>query len=120
MTEMPYSMHYNPYYYEDRQQQQRHVHEFTGSTRLAGATVHNHRFAGMSSQAIPVGRDHIHAIRTDTDFDVEHLHSIAVFSGPSIRVGGGRHVHSASGSTSLDLGHRHEFIVATLIEDPLR
>lgn len=119
MAEFPYPMGCDQCF-ESRQGQQRHVHEFPGSTRLAGATTHNHRFAGVSSQAIPVGRDHVHAIRTNTDFDVEHLHSMAVFTGQSIRVGGGRHVHFASGATSADLGHSHEFVVSTLIEDPLR
>jgi hypothetical protein len=41
-------------------QTQRHVHEFEGSTKLAeeGADRHNHRFAGVTGQAIRVGESH--------------------------------------------------------------
>jgi len=33
-------------------------------------------------------------------------------------VGKGRHIHFAYGKTTKDAGHIHEFIFATLIEDP--
>jgi hypothetical protein len=41
---------------------QRHVHEFEGSTKLAeqGSDRHNHRFAGVTGQAIRVGKSHVH------------------------------------------------------------
>ncbi|HOQ72958.1 MAG: YmaF family protein [Limnochordia bacterium] len=31
-----------------------------------------------------------------------------------------RHIHFASGITTLNRGHIHEFFFATLIDDPLR
>ena len=97
----------------------RHVHEFLGSTRLAGVTVHNHRFAGVSSQAIPIGRNHIHVVSTNTDFAVAHLHRVKALTGLAIPVGRGRHVHFARGTTTFDAGHDHGFAFAALIEDPL-
>lgn len=97
----------------------RHVHEFLGSTKLAGTTLHNHRFAGVSGRAIPIGRDHIHFVSTNTDFAVGHIHRIRVFTGLKIPVGRGRHVHFVRGTTTFNFGHDHDFVFATLIEDPL-
>lgn len=95
-----------------------HVHEFTGSTRLnTVGPPHNHRFAGVSGAAIPRGNSHVHLIRTNTD-NTTHFHQINVYSGPAISVGNGRHVHFVSGNTSFVFGHDHNFINATLIEQP--
>ena len=38
----------------------------------------------------------------------------------SIPVGNGRHVHAMSGITTLNRDHVHQFVFATLIDDPLR
>ncbi len=102
-------------------QRQTHVHEFLGSTRLAELEEepHNHRFAGVSGQAIPTGnRQHYHIIETNTDF-FDHFHRIRVRTGPAIPVGEGRHVHFVMGVTTRNDGHVHEFIFATLIEAPI-
>lgn len=101
--------------------EQRHVHEFLGSTRLAELEEdpHNHRFAGVSGEAIPVGSSHIHEIMTRTDFFEEHFHRIKARSGPAIFVGKGRHVHFVKAETSVNDDHDHELIFATLIEDPI-
>jgi len=61
----------------------------------------------------------MHVIFANTDFAISHIHEIAVETGPAIDVGGDKHVHMAVGSTTVDAGHFHEFIVATLIEDPI-
>ena len=100
---------------------QTHVHEFLGSTQLAGPGElrHNHRFAGVTSEAIPQGDSHVHAILVNTDFFFNHLHELGVETGPAIPVGNGKHVHFVDGVTTLNFGHVHEFIFATLIEDPL-
>lgn len=101
---------------------QTHTHEFVGSTKLAEKCVecHNHRFAGVSGEAIPLPYgDHKHAIYVRTDF-FGHYHFIRVFTGPAIPVGNGKHVHFAKGFTSINDGHYHEFQFATLIEDPLQ
>lgn len=97
-----------------------HVHEVQGSTMLFEEIPHNHRFAGITSQVIPVGDDHIHFFQMDTDFTLAHLHEVGGFTGLSIPVGNGRHIHAASGASTLNRGHIHEFIFATLIDDPLR
>lgn len=99
---------------------QTHVHEFEGSTKLAEESEerHNHRFAGVSSEAIPSGSSHVHGIFTNTDF-FDHLHEISMQTGPAIDVGGGKHVHFVEGITTLDDGHVHNFEMATLIERPL-
>ncbi|KEI98886.1 hypothetical protein N496_04630 [Clostridium botulinum A2B3 87] len=101
------------YHFEEKQT---HVHEFLGSTRLAEIQTdpHDHRFAGVSGEAIRRGNSHIHNINTNTDFS-DHFHIINVTTSPAIPVGNGRHVHFASGVTTFNDGHRHEFIFATLI-----
>lgn len=93
-----------------------HVHEFLGSTSIAD-NPHNHRFAGISGPAILRGNSHVHRIETLTD-STDHIHRIEDFTGEAINVGGGRHVHLVRGTTSFDDGHRHNFIFATLIENP--
>lgn len=101
---------------------QTHVHEFLGSTRLAeqGEDRHNHRFAGVTSEVIPIpGGGHRHALFTNTDFFINHHHELATETGPAIPVGGGKHVHLVTARTTIDDGHFHEVIFTTLIENPL-
>lgn len=100
---------------------QTHNHEFEGSVKLAeeGDDRHNHRFAGLTSQVIPLRNgNHIHRIRTTTDF-FGHLHEIIVETEPAIRVSDDKHVHFVNGYTREADGHVHEFQFATLIEAPL-
>ncbi|RAV19974.1 YmaF family protein [Paenibacillus contaminans] len=101
---------------------QRHVHEFEGSTKLAeeGEDRHNHRFAGVTGQAIRVGKSHVHEIDlTNTDF-LDHFHNLKkIRTGPAIPVGNGKHVHFVSGQTTINDEHRHPFNFATLIQKPL-
>lgn len=99
---------------------QTHVHEFQGSTKLAEECDerHNHRFARVTSEEIPFDDSHIHGIFTNTDF-FDHLHEVAVLTGLPIDVGGGKHVHFVQGKTTIDDGHFHDFVFATLIESPL-
>lgn len=101
---------------------QTHTHEFLGSTQLAEQNDdrHNHRFAGVTSEAIPLqGGNHKHGLFTNTDFFEDHLHEIAAETGPAIPVGNNKHVHFVEGNTTLDDGHVHNFVFATLIESPL-
>lgn len=109
------------------EEEQRHVHEFTGSTRLAELEEepHNHRFAGVSGEAKGPEATHFHILKTRTDF-FDHFHEIVVKTGPPIIVNPEerdpnkrRHVHFVESVTSCNDGHRHEFIVATLIEAPI-
>ena len=105
--------------YPDPNNKQTHNHEFLGSTRLAeeGNDRHDHRFTGVSSEIIPYNGSHVHMIATRTDF-FGHYHEIRVTTGPAIPVGNGKHVHLATGATTLDDEHVHQFIFATLIEAP--
>lgn len=106
---------------ESNRRRQKHNHEFQGSTKLAeeGDERHNHRFAGVSGEAIPTSNgNHKHKIRTTTDF-AGHFHEIETFTGPAVDVGNGKHVHFAQDNTSFDDGHCHRFQFATLIENPL-
>ncbi|HHW21830.1 MAG TPA: hypothetical protein GXX26_02965 [Clostridiaceae bacterium] len=100
---------------------QKHVHEFVGSTRLEdGSPVHNHRFAGVTGQAIPIhGGSHKHRIIVSTDFFNNHFHEIEDCTGPAIDVGNGRHVHFVKGRTTVNDGHSHSYQFATLIENPI-
>lgn len=115
---MSNSYSYNrPPYFEEK-----HVHEFLGSTKLAeeGEDRHNHRFAGVTGEAIPIrGGSHIHRLLTNTDFFENHHHELAARTGPAIPVGQGKHVHFVRTRTTVDDGHFHQAEFATLIEDPI-
>jgi len=102
--------------------EQKHVHEYVGSVKLAELNsddVHNHRFAGVTGEAVPCKGSHIHRILTRTDFFNDHFHIIDVFTGPAIPVGNGRHVHFVYACTKERDGHKHMFRIATLIENPI-
>lgn len=103
---------------------QTHVHEVEGSVRLAelGEDPHNHRFAGITGEFIPVPGGHIHNFQAKTDFYENHFHPICVKTGLPVEVGEGddiRHVHFIDSATEVEDGHFHEFIAATLIENPI-
>lgn len=100
-------------------EEQTHVHEFLGSTKFAEECDdrHNHRFAGVSSEAIPKCGSHVHKIKTRTDF-LDHFHEICVTTGLAISVGNGKHVHLVTRVTTVVDNHKHVFIFATLIEAP--
>lgn len=110
--------------YCGHQKEQTHVHEVLGSVRLAELQEdpHNHRFAGVTEQIIQVPGGHIHKFITKTDFYEEHYHEICVTTGLQVSVGkcdDQRHVHFIDSVTECADGHRHEFIAATLIENPI-
>ncbi len=50
---------------DDYKERQTHVHEFTGSTEFAeeGRDRHNHRFAGVTGEAIRYGKSHVYKIK---------------------------------------------------------
>jgi len=80
---------------------------------------HNHRIAKVSGEAIPFGcKDHYHEVRFRTDFYEGHYHTFCGKTGGAIPVGD-RHVHFLASQTSFDAGHKHDFRIATLIEDPI-
>lgn len=100
---------------------QTHVHEILGSVKLAeeGDDRHNHRFATVSSEVIPLpGKRHKHVFFVNTDF-FDHHHELAGETGQDIDVGNGKHVHFATGQTTIDDRHFHDFQFATLINSPL-
>jgi hypothetical protein len=100
---------------------QTHDHEFEASTKLAEECEdrHNHRFAGVTSEVIPVDKEtHVHAILTNTDF-LNHHREVGVTTGPNIPVSDKKHVHFVMGTTTKDDGHTHDFAFATLIQKPL-
>jgi hypothetical protein len=100
---------------------QTHVHEVQGSVEIAEPREdpHNHRFATVSGEAIPKGEnDHVHEVRFHTDFYENHFHEFCGKTGGMIRAGD-RHVHFLESVTAVSDGHRHEFRVATLIDNPI-
>jgi len=100
---------------------QTHDHEVQGSVRLAETRcdLHNHRFATVTSPAIPYGPDdHVHEVAFRTDFYEDHYHEFCGMTGVAIPTGD-RHVHFLESMTTTSEGHCHEFRVATLIEDPI-
>jgi len=103
---------------------QTHDHEFLGSTKLAeeGDDRHNHRFASVTSQVIPLsGGGHKHSFFVNTDFFENHHHEVAGETGANIPIPGsnGKHTHFVLARTTIDDGHFHEYQFITLIEDPL-
>jgi hypothetical protein len=104
----------------DGTRRQTHVHEFLGSTKLTEEEEdrHNHRFVGVSGEAIPRGNNHFHEIKTNTDF-LDHHHEVIIRTGPAIPVGDGKHVHFVDGMTTVDDDHDHDLVFATLIDRPL-
>jgi hypothetical protein len=106
----------NNYYISDMDdRKQEHTHEILGSTMIAGSQPHNHRFAEVSSEAIPVTGGHVHEISTNTDFDVNHYHQIKLRTGLPILVGNNRHIHPLIGTTSNEMGHNHNFQTTSLM-----
>ena len=103
---------------------QTHTHEFTASTELAlkNDLRHNHRFAGVTSEAIPAGRSHIHRIKVNTTFDFNHFHELRVKTGPAETINscdrrnGQVHVHCVEGETTVNgaVPHDHDFQFVTL------
>ncbi len=86
----------------------------------ADTDPHNHRFATVSGEAIPLGNgDHVHEVCFRTDFYEGHFHEFKGRSGGAIDVGDGRHVHFAEAQTTQEDGHRHRFRAASLIQDPI-
>jgi hypothetical protein len=97
---------------------QSHVHEVLGSTDFAGPEDrnHNHRFATVTGEAIPVGNGrHVHDYWSNTDTVEEHHHIIKGRTGPDIRLPNGNHIHYEKSETTLNEGHRHDFEFASLI-----
>lgn len=104
--------------------EQKHVHEVLGSVRLAELREdpHNHRFAGVTEEAILVPGGHIHKLIIKTDFYEDHFHPICVMTELQTPIGCGddkRHVHFINSKTECADRHLHEFIVATLIDNPI-
>lgn len=103
-------------------ERQKHVHEITGITEIVREChdCHNHRFATVSGEAMPIPgkQDHYHEIKFRTDFADGHYHEFCGKSSGAIDVGGGKHVHFAKACTDEADGHRHEFQVASLIDSP--
>lgn len=102
--------------------EQEHVHEITGITRIQEDCegCHNHRFTTVSGEAIriPGKDDHYHEITFRTDTADGHYHEFCGRSSGAIDVGGGKHVHFAKACTTAEDGHKHEFQVASLIDAP--
>ncbi len=101
---------------------QRHTHEYLGSVKIAEIQEdpHNHRFAGVTGQAINSRHgNHYHLLEGNTDFYEDHFHIVSDRTGPAIDVGDGRHVHFVCGHTTISDRHRHKFQFATLIENPI-
>ncbi len=106
----------------DRPMEQTHVHEVLGSVQIAEAKTdpHNHRFAVVSGEVIPIGMgDHVHQVKFRTDFYEDHFHEFCGRTRGAIPVGDGRHVHFLDSITEQSEGHRHKFRVSTLINDPI-
>lgn len=106
----------------DGYEEQRHVHEFQSSVKFTGREEerHNHRTAGVTGEAIPVGRGrHVHKLDENTDFADGHYHQICETTGVDIPIPGtNRHTHVICGQTSRNDGHCHKFSFITQVESP--
>lgn len=87
---------------------------------FAGSITHNHRFAGVTSEEIPCGDTHIHAILVNTDFFFNHYHEIDIRTGPPIYIEGEKHIHYVEGETTTNFNHDHDFAFVTFIQNLLQ
>lgn len=110
-------------YRPDNYEEQKHVHELTGSTRIFEEydDCHNHRFCTVTGEAknIPGTKDHFHEVKFRTDFSDKHYHEFCGKTSGAIDVGNGKHVHFIKDFTEEEDNHRHEFQAATLIDSPI-
>lgn len=110
-------------YNQDDYNQQKHVHEITGSTRISNdcGECHNHRFCAVTGEAIysQDRYDHCHEFKFRTDFSDGHFHEFCGKTSGAINVGNGKHVHFINDFTESADGHKHEFQAATLIDSPV-
>lgn len=103
-----------------------HVHEFDGSVMLPDEPQeepHNHRTAGVSNSA-KCTPDHVHKLKTRTDFYEDHWHPIKVTTGGPIPVFDQHcvqigHVHGVTGETEVVDDHDHPFKMEVKIENPI-
>lgn len=96
---------------------QHHVHEIQGSTMISGCHPHNHRFATVSGEAIKTCESHVHEVKFKTDF-AGHYHCFKGVTSNAIPLPNGKHTHFIKSCTSVDDSHKHEFQVASMIENP--
>ena len=101
--------------------EQKHVHELTGSTAIINECddCHNHRFCTVTGEAQRMGDSHVHEVKFRTDFSDEHFHEFYGKTSKAIDVGNGKHVHFIKDITEQEDGHRHMFQAATLIDSPI-
>jgi len=114
-------MQYNDEQPHKSRLKQTHVHEFSSPTHLAvnGELRHNHRFAGVTGEAVPLSYgSHKHALMANTDYFFNHFHGINAETGPAIDVGNGKHLHFVESTSTINFEHRHDFQFATLIDNP--
>ena len=108
---------------QNNYQDQKHVHEITGHTRIFNECdeCHNHRFCTVSGEAIYTRdrRDHYHEVKFRTDFSDGHFHEFYGKTSGATEVGNEKHVHFIKDFTEVEDGHRHEFQAATLIDSPI-
>lgn len=103
---------------------QTHTHEFTASTQLAleGELRHNHRFAGVTGEAIPAGNNHFHKLKVNTTFDLGHFHQVILETGLGMTVNPSAppdeqvHIHFVEGETTVNgaVLHDHDVMFVTL------
>lgn len=107
--------------YNHHCEEQKHVHELTGSTAIVKECneCHNHRFCTVSGEAIKMGNSHVHEVKFRTDFADEHFHEFCGKTSLAIDVRNGKHVHFIKDMTDMEDGHKHKFQAATLIDSPI-
>lgn len=102
-----------------------HVHELIGSVKIeqnrCDCECHNHRFATVTGKAEHKQgiRGHVHKVEFNTDTYDGHHHEFCGYTGGAINVGCGRHIHLINDETEESRQHKHDFIAATLIENPI-
>ncbi|MGN0341404.1 MAG: YmaF family protein [Roseburia sp.] len=103
-------------------EEQKHVHELTGSTKVFDecGECHNHRFCTVTGEAIyvPGKKEHYHEVKFRTDFSDKHYHEFCGKTSCDVEVGDGKHVHFIDGCTEEEDKHKHKFQAATLIDSP--
>lgn len=97
----------------------KHVHEIQGTLDMTSnyEEQHNHNFAAISDEGIPIGsNDHIHEVRFQTDAFHHHTHEFIGRTSGAVPVGD-HHVHFLSSETDYEEGHNHRFNFVTFMDN---
>lgn len=98
---------------------QNHGHEVRGYVK-AGEENHYHQYAFITANATPINeKDHVHSVYFRTDLVDGHYHEYMGTTLGAVEIGD-RHIHYIKDNTTKKLGHSHEFMLVTYVDNPAK